>query len=146
MSAVGGPSAAGHHGAELRRTRRELHREAHVLLAGHQLPDEVAAWLSAADLFVLASDCEGCPNVVLEALSCGVPVVVSRVGEADRIVPDGAGLLVDDPNDPSELRERILTALRRPWDGQAIRAAMEGRTWEAVAERVLEQWQRALPM
>lgn len=53
----------------------------------------------SADIAVLTSDWEGSPNVLLEAMACGLPVVATRVGGIPEIVPDGqAGFLVE-PND-----------------------------------------------
>jgi glycosyltransferase involved in cell wall biosynthesis len=141
---VGGPGAEGNNGPELRRLIAELGLTDRVQLVGPQPPEEVAWWLAAADLFVLATDFEGCPNVVNEAMACGIPVVVSRVGEAERMVPNEAGMLVNDPNDGSELASRLRAALGRTWDRAAIRAAVAGRTWQAVAARVVEQWREAL--
>jgi glycosyltransferase involved in cell wall biosynthesis len=140
---VGGPAPVGDNTAEVCRLIEELGLGEHVFLSGPKSPDEVALYLNAADLFVLATDFEGCPNVVNEALACGVPVVVSRVGEVERMIPEGCGFLVDDPNDLPRLRDQLRAGLRHFWDRGAIRQAVEGRTWEAVAERVLEQWQRA---
>jgi glycosyltransferase involved in cell wall biosynthesis len=48
----------------------------HVTLAGFQ--NNAAAWYRSADLFVLPSLLEGMPNVLLEAMACGTPVVSSR--------------------------------------------------------------------
>jgi glycosyltransferase involved in cell wall biosynthesis len=55
-----------------------------VVLAGPRDPEELKYWYSAADVFCLASSREGCPNVVLESLACGTPVVATAVGA----VPD----------------------------------------------------------
>jgi starch synthase (maltosyl-transferring) len=112
---------------------RELcprHADLHVLLVGDgPLRDTLRAWvakenlasrvhfagrrndvpslLRAADLFVLPSLWEGLPNVVLEAMAAGTPIVTSRVeGISDLLVDDRTGLIVP-PNSAGDLAEAI---------------------------------------
>lgn len=137
---VGGPGAEAHNEPELRWLTEELRLSDHVILAGARPPEEVALWLNAADAFVLASDCEGCPNVVWEALACGLAVVATKVGEVEQMVPPFGGSLYDHADDAGALRECLLDALRRDWDRGQIRAYAERHTWDRVAARVLRQW------
>lgn len=66
----------------------------------------------AADLLVLPSTNENFPLVLLEAMSCGLPVVASRVGGIPEIVADGkTGHLVQ-PTDVAALATRILDLVR----------------------------------
>jgi teichuronic acid biosynthesis glycosyltransferase TuaC len=51
-------------------------------------------WYNAADVFCLPSLWEGCPNVVIEALACGTPVVSSSVGAVPHFVNFCSGMLV----------------------------------------------------
>lgn len=68
---------------------------------------DVADLYGACDLTVLPSLHEGTPNVVLESMSCGVPVVVTDVSDNAHVVPDGrAGFLVP-PGDAASLAERM---------------------------------------
>ena len=46
-------------------------------------------YLIVADLFVLATEYEGWANVFLEAMSCGLPVITTRVGANSEVVPEG---------------------------------------------------------
>ena len=64
------------------------------------------AYCHHADIFMLASDYEGLPMVLLEAMSCGKPIVASRVGGVPEIVIDGKnGYTL--PNDAEIFSERI---------------------------------------
>ena len=141
---VGGRGAEADNSAQLHALVRDLGLVDRVLFAGAVLPDRVALWLGAADVFVLASDFEGCPNVVLEAMSCGRPVVATKVGDIERMVPSFAGILFDDPEDTAALGESILAALAREWDAQRIHDHVAGQSWDRVAQRVLMQWLAAV--
>ena len=82
----------------------------------HALPtcafDDVAVWMAAADLVTLPSYMEGCPNVVLEALACGRPVVATNVGGIPEIMSDECGRLVP-PRDPVALAQALASVLDR---------------------------------
>ena len=67
--------------------------------------------LRAADVFVLASDIEGLPLVVLEAMSQGVPVVATDVGGMPEAVIDGETGLLIPPRDPAALTAAITRIL-----------------------------------
>jgi glycosyltransferase involved in cell wall biosynthesis len=61
---------------------------------------DVNSFYQKARIFVLTSDWEGTPNVILEAMACGLPVVATRVGGIPEIVQDGeTGLLIDPENE-----------------------------------------------
>lgn len=100
-----------------------------VLLAGEvnheQLPDQYRA----ADLVCLPSHNEGVPNVLLEAMACGVPVLATRVGGIPEVVPEVAGALVP-AGDPAALAAALPVALERRWDTAAIRRHAEGFRWD----------------
>ena len=106
----------------------------------HVLPgcafDDVAVWMAAADLVTLPSYMEGCPNVVLEALACGRPVVATNVGGIPEIMSDECGRLVP-PREPVELAHALASVLDRTWNAMAI-SAHWSRSWSAVAAELLE--------
>ncbi|HEV2172461.1 MAG TPA: glycosyltransferase [Nitrospira sp.] len=140
LAIVGGRGAEGDNSADLRALVSKLGLENQVLFVGEQTPDRVALWLGAANAFVLASDFEGCPNVILEAMACGRPIVATRVGDVERMVPAFAGILVDDPEDPVALGASLLAILNRDWDAHRIRDHVSARSWDDVARQVIVQW------
>jgi glycosyltransferase involved in cell wall biosynthesis len=74
----------------------------------------VANYLNAADLFVLTSDTEGIPAVILEAGLLGLPVIATRVGGIPECVLDEeTGLLVD-RQDEQRLADAVCALLRNP--------------------------------
>jgi L-malate glycosyltransferase len=96
----------------LQRAARAMGLEDRFLFLGHR--DDIYDVLRAFDVFVLASDHEGLPIVLLEALHMQVPVVARRVGGIPEVVEHGmSGLLVDSP-DPRALAEVCIKLLRDP--------------------------------
>jgi teichuronic acid biosynthesis glycosyltransferase TuaC len=83
----------------------------------------------------LPSYMEGCPNVILEALACGRPVVATNVGGIPEIMNDECGYLVP-PRDSGALAEALASSLDKTWDAKSI-SAHWGRGWETVASELL---------
>jgi teichuronic acid biosynthesis glycosyltransferase TuaC len=134
---VGGDGPEGAMEAELRSLAARLGLEDRVIFAGPRRRAELAAWYSAADVFVLASGHEGCPNVVLEALACGTPVVATPVGNVAELVTEEVGIVAE--RKVPELAEAIRKALSVGWDRNVIRTRIEPRTWQAVGREVMEE-------
>lgn len=98
--------------------------------------DDVVVWMAAADLVTLPSYMEGCPNVVLEALACGRPVVATWVGGIPEIMSDECGRLVP-PRDSVQLAHAIASVLDTSWDPVAI-SEHRSRSWNAVATELMD--------
>jgi UDP-glucose:(heptosyl)LPS alpha-1,3-glucosyltransferase len=100
----------------------------------------VEDFYGAADLLVLPSFQEGFGNVVLEAFAAGVPVVtVAGVGAAEIIEGDLRNGIVDDPDDPAELKSKILRMLDSAhWEmmSRKARQVAEKYTWSAYLDGV----------
>jgi len=135
---VGGAGPEGAMEEELRALAARLGIPFRAIFAGSRSRAELAAWYSAADLFVLASAHEGCPNVVLEALACGTPVVATPVGNVPEILDSPeVGLLTE--RSVLALVETIGAALARSWDRDTVRARVLPRTWPAVGREAGEE-------
>ena len=122
---------------EIRAKISEHGLEKRVRLLGYLGRDEVKLWMNAADVLVLPSRNEGCPNVVLEALACGTPVVASRVGGIPDMLDEDCGIQVE-PENPVALADAIQQALNCRWDRDLIRARVEGMSWQANARQLYE--------
>jgi len=113
---------------------RDLGLDDNVRLVGTQAHDELSAWYSAADVFCLASATEGWPNVVMEAMACGRPVIATRVA-AHILDTPVLGILVN--RTPEEFSSAMEQALSRNWDHAAIVDRARSRGWDKVAQSVL---------
>lgn len=107
---------------------------------------EIPAWYAAADLFTApsvvdaAGNVDGLPNVVLEAMGTGLPVVASRVAGIPFAVRDGETGLLADPGDEPGLAEALLACITDPARAAALGAAGRKRlqgelTWQRAADR-----------
>jgi len=103
-----------------------------ILLTGERAPQEIAEWMAAADLFCLPSHSEGCPNVLIEAGSCGCPAVATDVGGIPELLTRDSGILVP-ARDPRSLAAGLRNGLSRTWDRAAI-SRLRARTWDHVAK------------
>ena len=104
-----------------------VHARAHVV--GARPHAELADWFRAADVLCLPSYAEGVPNVVLEAMASGTPIVATRVGGIPEVVPDYAGILVPAHDTPA-LARALACALNRDWDTARIVAHGREFDWE----------------
>ena len=136
---VGGDGAEGAMSAELKALATKLGIADRVIFAGPRKSAELAPWYRAADLFVLPTEHEGSPNVVLEALACGTPVVATPVGSIPELIDAETGLLVE--REVDAIAEGLATALNRSWDPDRVCARVAARPWSAVgAEQGEELW------
>jgi glycosyltransferase involved in cell wall biosynthesis len=108
---------------------------------GHQPYDVVAAFHNVARLSVMPSRSEGFGLAALEAMGCGLPVVVTRLGGPDSY---SVGPLIP-PEDPAALADAVEAVLAMPADAyRALRAealAVAGTfSWEAVVEKRLRYY------
>ncbi|MGJ5813651.1 glycosyltransferase [Paludibaculum fermentans] len=109
----------------IRRQIQELGLEAQVRLLG--IREDIPAVMNAADAFVLSSDTEGLPMVILQASATGLPIVATDVGgNREAIQPGETGLLTP-PGD-----QHALTAAMRQ---VASLSADERAAWGAAARR-----------
>lgn len=95
---------------------QKLKLEGKILLVGNVNQTSLANYYHAADVLLLASNFEGMPICVLEALACGIPVVSTQVGEVKRVVKNGCSGEVVESFEP----DHIALALKKVTDSPQI--------------------------
>jgi glycosyltransferase involved in cell wall biosynthesis len=121
---------------------RQLNVAERLRIVPNVLQERLVSYYAAADVSVLSSRHEGMPNVVLESLACGTPVVATMVeGVPELLDQPAAGLLVKERTVPA-LAGAITRLLAAPPDRSATREHAASLGWEPTIRglaRVLEQ-------
>jgi phosphatidylinositol alpha-1,6-mannosyltransferase len=136
--------------------RRALERQAAglglagaVTFAGYVPQDQLAPYYRTADVFALASEFDNSPNVVLEAMACGLAIVATDVGGvAGFVVAERGGSLVP-RGDAAAMADSVARWLADPERRRAAAAVnrqivIERYSWRASAERLLAVYRDVL--
>lgn len=106
--------------------------------------------MNAADIFVLSSISEGCPNAVLEAAACAKPVIATDVGAVRDIIIDGATGLIVRPRDVNDLYNavnKVTTKLDRMSMGKkAMELVTKRFTWDMIASKYEKMYLETLEL
>jgi glycosyltransferase involved in cell wall biosynthesis len=127
--------------AQLEALRDQLGLNGTVRFCGPRTQAELLGVYQSADVFALTprvtadGDRDGVPNVLVEAMACGIPIVSTRVGGVSELVGDGSNGLLAAANDPHGIAERLAELLddaarRRRLGEEAARSVrrFDGRT------------------
>jgi glycosyltransferase involved in cell wall biosynthesis len=113
-----------------------------ILVARGKSQDQVALYMNAADVLVLASMFEGSPNAVKEAMATNLPVITVDVGDAPDLIGPTAGCYVV-PREAPAIAGKIVEVCRR---GERT----QGREWirklsmESVAQQIVNVYEETL--
>lgn len=115
-----------------------------VTFLGNRPHEELYKIYSAADLLVLASSREGWPNVLLEAMACGTPVVATDVWGSGEVVqaPEAGTVVADRTSDA--LGKASLELLQNLPDRSATRAYAEKFSWDATTQGQIDLFREIL--
>ncbi len=112
-----------------------------VVFLGRRPHDEIALWMNSADCLCLTSRSEGMPNVVLEALSSGLPVVATDVGACGELLADefAARVVRIEENLPARIAGALEEVLDLSVDRRLMAQRHAGRfAWPRSAGQILE--------
>jgi glycosyltransferase involved in cell wall biosynthesis len=150
--AIAGEGTLDHELRERARNRGVLDR---VRFLGNQPQDRVFGYFAAADIVCVPSvqddsgNVDGLPNVMLEAMASGTPLVTTAAGGIGAVVEDGRTALVVPERDAAALAAAAAQILADPERGRRMGAAARARVqerfgWDRVAERFDAAYDRAL--
>lgn len=102
-----------------------------------------------SDLVVLTSDWEGTPNVLLEAMSRGLPVVATNVGGVPELVRNGENGILVDTHDADSVASSLITLIENPqlrisMGASGRQVALEKHSPRRLAERLISVYEKAL--
>ena len=105
---------------------------------------ELCDYYGAADALILASSREGWPNVLLEAMACGTPILATRVGGVPEVVYEPeAGLLISERT-ATAIAARVNALFANYPNRQATRRYAERFNWKETSDRQMELFSNIL--
>lgn len=111
-----------------------------VALAGWMRHDDLPRYLNTIRLLVLPSYTEGLPNIMLEAMACGTPILATPVGAVPDFVSDGKTGFILAPNTPEGVATSVLELFGRPELASVAMAAREYVEQEITYERAVKRF------
>ena len=106
----------------------------------HELPK----YLNELKLLVLPSSTEGLPNIVLEAMACGTPVIATPVGVVPDLITDSETGFIMEDNSPECIARNIVRALGSPNLNEITKKARAFIEREYTYEAALERYKTIL--
>jgi len=123
-------------------------REVAYRLIGHVPHESLPWWYSQASVFVAPSVEDGFGQVVLEAMSCGVPVIASTHSCGPDVIQEGVDGYLVPPGDAQAIADQLAFLYEhrdRLWEMRgAARRRAEQYSWERYGERAMDTFQRVL--
>jgi len=118
----------------------QLGLKKYVQFVGRVPQVQVRPFMQQADVFVLPSLSEGFPNVILEAMTCGLPIVATRVGGIPDVIKNGVHGYLVEAKRPDEIAEKILILLQNDQLRNEISrtnvAEVKAYAWENIIDQL----------
>ncbi len=118
--------------ANLEKQIADLNVGDRIKLLGAVAHADLPTLFNAADIFVLSSTREGLPNVVLEAIACGTPVIATPVGGTVEVLDDPQAGIMYPVGDVIALTAALAKMFENPLDRLAVRKSAERFSWGAT--------------
>lgn len=105
--------------------------------------NELREYYVAADLLALTSVREGMPNVVLESIACGTPVVATDVGGVSEVLTENCGIIIKN-RDADQLAAAINETLGGKFNRDTVAAIGAENSWQETTKGQLEIFNRII--
>jgi glycosyltransferase involved in cell wall biosynthesis len=115
-----------------------------VKLTGWIPHDELSEYLNELKLVVLPSYTEGLPNIMLEAMACGPPVLATPVGAIPDVIKDGETGFIMENNSPECIAKNVIRALEHPDLEEIVENARALIKREFTYEAAVERYRKVL--
>jgi len=115
-----------------------------VDLPGWISRDDLPKYLNQLHLLILPSYTEGLPNIMLEAMACGTPVLATPVGAIPDVIINGKRGFIMEDNSPASIAENVIMALDCP---DIVRISEKGRLFVGenyTFEKTVVKWNHIL--
>jgi len=132
---------------ELEKHLKDMARRLNIMDRVTFLPavaqSQLAGYYAGAKATILMSAMEGMPNVILESLATGTPVIATAVGGIPEVITDNNGILLE--NRTAEDLTRAISRLSdRKWEGRKISESVRYLDWVETAQRLHQIFSRCL--
>lgn len=109
----------------------------YVSFEGRKNKEQVRQYYQEADIFILPSLSEGMPNVVLEAMACGLPIVMTPCEGSKELVTDNGIISTLDKFSDNLIRVCTDTELRKRMGNNSVTNVKNRFEWESIGSRYL---------
>ena len=123
----------------LRQRIQQTNMQNRVILLGKVQHSTLNQWYNAASVMCLPSYHEGVPNVLLEAMACGTPVVATNIGGIPEVVKDDCGILIP-PANVKLLEQALEKALTHNWNHKLILEHTQKFSWKENIRQMLDMF------
>lgn len=110
----------------------------YVSFEGHKSKEQIAAYYQNADIFLLPSEQEGMPNVVLEAMSCGLPIVMTPCEGSAELIRDNGVIVPQERFAQEIIRICNNREVRIRMGNESRRMTVDQFSWDYAVNKYLE--------
>lgn len=134
---------AGELGTTLRKLAEHLNISDRVSFLPHIAHKDLPAYYANAKCTILMSSSEGMPNVMLESLACGTPVIATNVGGIPEVITEDNGILLSERTS-NALTDALRSARQHNWNRSQISQDMTYLDWTETARKLQTLFAEAL--